>query len=106
MNTVRALALFAVAATVLMAESKKPGDPPRKKRVLVITESKGFVHGVVNRGKGPLVLAERVLMELEGECRAAGAVTLKSGYGAPGPAQLLRRAGFTDCVFLLRRDNV
>lgn len=64
MNTVRALALFAVAAAVLMAEPKKEADPPKKKRVLVITESKGFVHSVVNRGKGKLALAEKVLIEI------------------------------------------
>ncbi len=51
-------------------------------------------------------LAARVLAALDAQCRGAGVATLKSGYGAPGPAELLRGAGFADCIFLLRRDNV
>ncbi|MFQ3650682.1 MAG: hypothetical protein SNJ75_10130, partial [Gemmataceae bacterium] len=43
---------------------KKPADEPlapaKKKRVLFITESRGFVHSVVNRSKAPLSLAEQV----------------------------------------------
>jgi len=35
-----------------------------KKRLLLITESKGFVHGVVNRGKNPLCQVEKTFLEL------------------------------------------
>lgn len=40
------------------------GASPKKKRVLFITESKGFVHGVVNRGKASLALSETILTEI------------------------------------------
>jgi type 1 glutamine amidotransferase len=66
MNAIRVLVCVALVgcATTLVAEEKKPADGTKKKRLLVITESKGFVHGVVNRGKGPLALAEKVLIEI------------------------------------------
>lgn len=35
-----------------------------KKKLLLITESKGFVHPVVNRGKQPLCLVERTFLKL------------------------------------------
>jgi uncharacterized protein len=58
------LALSAVAALFALtasADDKKPA----KKRVLVITESRGFVHDVVRRGKnGEPALAEKVLTEI------------------------------------------
>lgn len=59
-----ALLLFAGA---LAAEPRKPSppEPPKKKkRVLFITESRGFRHGVVNRGKEKYALAEKVMMEI------------------------------------------
>jgi type 1 glutamine amidotransferase len=41
------------------------GDKPAKKKLLVITESKGFVHPVVRRGKdGSLALVEKTFIEL------------------------------------------
>jgi type 1 glutamine amidotransferase len=49
-----------VLAALAPAQEKKP-----KKRVLVITESRGFVHDVVRRGKnGELCLVERTLIDL------------------------------------------
>ncbi len=56
------LLALALAAGWLAAEPRKP-DPaePKKKRLLVITESRGFVHSVVNRGKKKLSLSEEVL---------------------------------------------
>jgi ribosomal protein S18 acetylase RimI-like enzyme len=52
-------------------------------------------------------LGLQVLQLLEGACRAAGVAVMKSGFGASESAGLLlRRAGFKDCVYLLRRDNV
>jgi hypothetical protein len=52
-------------------------------------------------------LGLQVLQLLEGECRAVGVAVMKSGFGASGSTEsLLRRAGFKDCVHLLRRDNV
>jgi uncharacterized protein len=35
-----------------------------KKRLLLITESRGFVHGVVNRGKKDMCLVEKIFVEL------------------------------------------
>jgi len=54
--------LFAVLAAASLAA--EPPAEPKKKRVLVITESRGFVHSVVNRGKGKLALSEQVLMAI------------------------------------------
>jgi type 1 glutamine amidotransferase len=57
-----ALLLFAFAAAGLAAGGDKPGA---KKKLLVITESRGFVHDVVRRGKdGEPCLVEKVLTEL------------------------------------------
>jgi type 1 glutamine amidotransferase len=38
-------------------------DAP-KKRLLLVTESRGFVHSVVNRGKNPLCTVEKTFLEL------------------------------------------
>jgi type 1 glutamine amidotransferase len=43
------------------AQEKAAGN---KKRVLLITESKGFKHSVVNRGKEPLCLVEKTFLAL------------------------------------------
>ena len=42
--------------------SAQNGTP--KKRLLLITESRGFVHGVVNRGKKEMCLVEKANAEL------------------------------------------
>src|SRR5262249_21143522 len=41
----------------------QPSDTP-KKRLLLITESRGFVHSVVNRGKKNMCLVEKTFVEL------------------------------------------
>src|SRR5208282_41738 len=43
-----------------LAQEKKEG----KKRLLLITESRGFVHSVVNRNKKPMCLVEKTFVEL------------------------------------------
>ena len=59
------LVWLVIIVTPLAAGPKKPaGEAPKKKRVLFITESRGFVHGVVNRGKASLALAEKVMTEI------------------------------------------
>jgi type 1 glutamine amidotransferase len=59
------LVWLVILATPLAAEPRKPaGEAPKKKRVLFITESKGFVHDVVNRRKESLALAEKVMIEI------------------------------------------
>jgi type 1 glutamine amidotransferase len=49
-----------LSVTTLLAENKGTG----KKRLLVITESRGFRHDVVHRKDGKLCLVERILIEL------------------------------------------
>jgi type 1 glutamine amidotransferase len=59
------LVWLVILATPLAAEPRKPaGEAPKKNRVLFITESKGFVHDVVNRRKESLALAEKVMIEI------------------------------------------
>jgi uncharacterized protein len=59
------LAVPGVLVIFLVGLVSAAGDEPAaKKRLLVITESKGFVHGVVNRGKQPLCLVEKTIIEL------------------------------------------
>lgn len=58
---VLALGLLASASLAQKRPAGEPLVPAKKKRVLFITESKGFVHSVVNRGKAPLALSEQVL---------------------------------------------
>src|SRR5580698_6268906 len=50
---------FALAAPIQAQESGTP-----KKKLLLITESKGFVHDVVNRKKNPLCVVEKTFLEL------------------------------------------
>src|SRR5437868_3886946 len=38
--------------------------PQKKMRLLLVTDSKGFVHSVVNRNKQPLCLVEKTFLEL------------------------------------------
>jgi type 1 glutamine amidotransferase len=59
-----ALLLGSLIPANLSAEPPNAPAQAKKKRVLFITESKGFVHSVVNRGKAPLALAEQVLTEI------------------------------------------
>jgi type 1 glutamine amidotransferase len=62
LTTVLAVLLLASYGQAQKRPDGEPLAPPaRKKRVLFITESKGFVHSVVNRGKAPLALSEQVL---------------------------------------------
>jgi type 1 glutamine amidotransferase len=56
--------LLAGAPGTARAADTKDTRPGAKKRLLVITESKGFVHDVVNRHGKDLSLAEKVLTEL------------------------------------------
>jgi type 1 glutamine amidotransferase len=60
--SVLAAAMLLATTSANAAEEKKVA--PNKKRLLVITESKGFVHDVVNRKGQRLSLAEKVLTEL------------------------------------------
>ncbi len=56
-----ALAALAGLAGLVTGDDSKPA----KKRVLVITESRGFVHDVVRRGKdGSLALVEKTLIDI------------------------------------------
>lgn len=66
MNTLRVVFALVCMVGMVAGETKKPAGTPltRKKRVLFITESKGFVHGVVNRGKAPLALSETILTQI------------------------------------------
>src|SRR5215218_8985208 len=65
MTLSRVLLALLLAAGLFAAEPKKSADPAKKKRVLFITESKGFRHGVVTRPKDDsLALAEKVLTEI------------------------------------------
>ena len=54
------LGLIVMAPSI---QAQQPGGTPKKK-LLLITESKGFVHSVVNRGKNPLCLVEKTFLEL------------------------------------------
>jgi uncharacterized protein len=59
------LAALFLGLSVLASPSAaqvKPKEP--KKRLLLITESKGFVHDVVNRRKEPMCLVEKTFVEL------------------------------------------
>jgi type 1 glutamine amidotransferase len=47
-----------------LALTPASGEPPAKKRLLVITESKGFVHECVNRKDKPLCLVEEALIDI------------------------------------------
>ena len=59
------LGLLAFAPTAAAQESTKArAGGAVKKKLLLITESRGFVHGVVNRGKNPLCLVEKTFLEL------------------------------------------
>ena len=66
----------------------------------------GFLHYIyilpTFGGKG---LGGRVVHGLEQTCRARGVVLFKSCYGSAASAAFHRKLGFTDCIFLLRRDN-
>ena len=55
------LALAVVVAGSVVAEGKKTAE---KKKLLVITESKGFVHGCVNRNGKPLCVVEKALIDI------------------------------------------
>jgi type 1 glutamine amidotransferase len=57
MTRLIAVLLLALAALPASAQDKK-------KRLLLITESKGFVHPVVNRNKGETCLVERTFVEM------------------------------------------
>ena len=58
------LGLSVLAAPSFAQESRiKSGDAP-KKRLLLITESRGFVHSVVNRNKKDMCLVEKTFVEL------------------------------------------
>jgi type 1 glutamine amidotransferase len=54
------LGLIALASPL---QAQEKSDAPKKK-LLLITESKGFVHSVVNRGKNPLCLVEKTFLAL------------------------------------------
>jgi type 1 glutamine amidotransferase len=65
------LSLCALAAAVLLVSHQSAGAAERKaegkKRLLVITESRGFRHGCVTRKGDELSLVEKVLTELGGK---------------------------------------
>jgi uncharacterized protein len=46
------------------AQNSVPGDKAPKKRLLLITESRGYVHSVVNRNKKDMCLVEKTFVEL------------------------------------------
>jgi type 1 glutamine amidotransferase len=57
--------LIAMLAVVLGADARAEDRRPAKKRLLVITESRGFVHDVVRRPKdGGLCLVEKTLIDI------------------------------------------
>lgn len=58
--------LFALTAAAVIGLAPAHADAPKggKKRLLVITESRGFVHDVVRRKDGLPALVEKVLTEL------------------------------------------
>src|SRR4051812_44308797 len=60
------IGLLATLAIGLSLNSAHADDVKvgKKKKILVITESKGFVHSVVNRQGKPQCLVEKVLTEL------------------------------------------
>jgi type 1 glutamine amidotransferase len=62
-------ALFVLAVLALLgAAGAAPAQQPAKKKLLVITESKGFVHDVVRRGKdGSLALVEKTFLDMAGK---------------------------------------
>jgi len=55
----RLIAILFLALLVMPASAQEP-----KKRLLLVTESRGFVHGVVNRGKSDTCLVERTFIDL------------------------------------------
>lgn len=60
-----AVALAALAGLVAAGATAQDAAPAPKKRLLVLTQSKGFVHDVVRRGKsGDPALVEKVLTEM------------------------------------------
>jgi hypothetical protein len=56
-----ALALLGISSP---ADDRTAGVAPARKRLLVITESRGFVHDVVRRKGGELCLVEKALIEM------------------------------------------
>ncbi|MFO0928168.1 MAG: ThuA domain-containing protein [Gemmataceae bacterium] len=66
MRKLSGLILWTLAAVAVVGLSAARADAPKggKKRLLVITESRGFVHDVVRRDKGRPALVEKVLTEL------------------------------------------
>ena len=97
------LVWLVILASPLAAGPKKPaGDAPKKKRVLFITESKGFVHGVVNRGKAKLAVGGLVVAQEDGPRLTAVDNLSAPLFDPPHPdhAHLYRRHG------LCRSDDV
>ena len=61
----RGIVLAGLVLAVGLAAAKDDTKPAVKKRLLVITESRGFVHDVVRRGKGgELCLVEKTLIDI------------------------------------------
>ncbi len=61
----RMLFLLTGALLLSLSQSPAPGDDkPGKKRLLVITESKGYRHSCVTRKNGALCLVEKTFIEL------------------------------------------
>lgn len=58
------LGLSVAAAAIAQNPAPTAGDKAPKKRLLLITESRGFVHGVVNRNKKDMCLVEKTFVEL------------------------------------------
>lgn len=65
MKRISFVAAIAVVATMLVGSMLHAEDTPKKQaRILMVTQSKGFKHGSVNRKDSELAPAERALTEL------------------------------------------
>ena len=56
--------VIAVVVGLMVCAAPLSAGEKTKKKLLVITESKGFVHSVVNRGKNDKCLVEKTFLEL------------------------------------------